>query len=117
MEAPAGRAHVERARAYLEENWSRKVPLDELSRAAGVSKYHLARQFADELGAPPHAWQRRLRIERACGILEAGGTVAEAAMKSGFSDASHFCRHFKRVKGITPGEFRRLNGRDDDGEA
>ena len=108
-----GRPHVERARAYLELHWARKVSLDELAVAAGVSKFHLARQFALQLGAPPHTWQRRLRIERACDILRRGGTVAEAALLSGFSDASHFCRHFKKIKGTTPGEYRRGQGHPD----
>ena len=33
--------------------------------------------------------------------------LAEVALHAGFSDQSQFCRHFKRLVGVTPGQFRR----------
>jgi len=104
-----GRAapYVSRARAYLDEHWIRNVPLDELAGVAGVSKFHLARRFTEAVGVPPHTYQNRVRVNRAMEMLRDGVSVQDAAVRTGFSDASHLCRHFKRFTGTTPGRFAR----------
>jgi AraC-like DNA-binding protein len=104
-----GRAapYVSRARAYLDEHWIRNVPLDELAGVAGVSKFHLARRFTEAVGIPPHTYQNRVRVERAMEMLRDGVSVQDAAVRTGFSDASHLCRHFKRFTGTTPGRYAR----------
>ena len=50
----------------------------------------------------------RRRIERAKQLLQAGTdlSLAEVALRAGFSDQSQFSRHFKRLVGVTPGRFR-----------
>lgn len=99
--------YVNRARAFLDEHWIRNVPLDELADVAGVSKFHLARRFTESVGLPPHTYQNRLRVNRAMEMLRDGVSVQDAAVRTGFSDASHLCRHFKRFTGTTPGRFAR----------
>ncbi|HYW08805.1 MAG TPA: AraC family transcriptional regulator [Longimicrobium sp.] len=100
-------SYVLRAREHLDEHWARNVPLDELADVAGVSKFHLARRFASVVGMPPHAYQNRLRVQRAMTMLREGASVYQVALRTGFSDASHLCRHFKRFAGTTPGRFAR----------
>jgi AraC-like DNA-binding protein len=100
-------SYVLRAREHLDEHWARNVPLDELANVAGVSKFHLARRFAAVVGMPPHAYQNRLRVQRAMAMLREGASVYQVALRTGFSDASHLCRHFKRFAGTTPGRFAR----------
>lgn len=95
------------ARAYLEEHWDRNVSLDELARAAGLSKFHLTRRFARSVGVPPHAYQNQLRVHHAADMLRRGLPVGEAARRAGFCDASHLSRHFKRALGTTPGRYLR----------
>ncbi|HET8575888.1 MAG TPA: hypothetical protein VFO18_02225, partial [Methylomirabilota bacterium] len=46
---------------------------------AGLSRFHVLRAFADEVGVPPHAYQIALRVERARILLGAGTPLAEAA--------------------------------------
>ena len=59
-------------REYLEDNLARNVPLEELSRLANLSPYHLARAFAAEVGLPPHAYQTQARVHRARELLLRG---------------------------------------------
>ena len=48
------------------------------------------------------------RVERAKQLLQTGSdfSLAEVAAHAGFSDQSQFSRHFKRLVGVTPGQFR-----------
>ena len=63
--------------------------------------------FKAATGLPPHQYVIARRVERAKQLLQGGDfTLAEVAARAGFSDQSQFCRHFKRLVGVTPGQFR-----------
>jgi AraC family transcriptional regulator len=73
-----------------------------------LSPYHFARQFKASAGSPPHQCLTTRRVERAQQLLRADGEpgLAEVALRVGFSDQSRFSLHFKRIVGVTPGQFR-----------
>jgi AraC-like DNA-binding protein len=98
---------VSLARDYLAGNLASNPSLSELSQVAGLSRFHLLRVFSRETGLTPHAYQVQLRLQKARALMRAGQPLAEAAMASGFSDQSHLTRHFKRVYGLTPGQYRK----------
>jgi AraC-like DNA-binding protein len=99
------RAPVERAKMCLRERFDEAMSLSELADAAGLSRFHLLRTFARQVGMPPHVYQIRLRIERACLLMQAGMPPSIAATAVGFADQSHFTRHFRRVMDTTPGGY------------
>jgi AraC-like DNA-binding protein len=94
---------VDLARAYLEDNYTDDVSLDTLAQLVGLSPFHLARLFQQEVGMPPHAYQIQVRIAHAKRLLLQGLPVSRVAGETGFYDLSHFTRHFKRHIGIAPG--------------
>ena len=98
---------LERAKSLLVERFSEAVSLEELSLAAGLSRFHLVRAFARRFGMPPHAFQVHVRIERGRAMLRRGMHAAEVASAVGFADQSHFTRHFRRIWGVTPGAYAR----------
>lgn len=102
---------VARAKAFLHERYNESVNLAELSAVAGLSPFHLLRTFATQVGIPPHAYQIRLRVERARTLLRAGVPPANAALFVGFADQSHLTRHFRRTLHITPSRYVRIGGR------
>jgi AraC-like DNA-binding protein len=104
-EAGGQRAPVERAKMCLRERFNEAMSLNELAEAAGLSRFHLLRTFAKQVGMPPHVYQVRLRIERACRLMQAGMLPSVAAMAVGFADQSHFTRHFRTVMDTTPGRY------------
>jgi AraC-like DNA-binding protein len=59
-------------------------------------------------GCRPTSYVILLRVGRAKRLLQTGGdfSLAEVAVQAGFSDQSQFCHHFKRLVGVTPGQFR-----------
>jgi AraC family transcriptional regulator len=80
-----------------------------MAAVARLSSYHFARQFKAATGLPPHEYVIVRRVERAKQFLQGGASLslAEVAVQAGFSDQSQFSRHFKRILGVTPGQFRR----------
>jgi len=99
---------LRRVRAYIDGHIGEHISLDELARQAGVSRFHFARQFRLSTGESPMGYLRRVRIERSKSILQSRETtIAEVAVRLGFSDQSHFTRIFGRLVGVSPGSFAR----------
>ena len=93
---------------YIEEHLDAGPTLEQMAAVARLSPYHFARQFKAATGLPPHQYVIARRVERAKQLLQADGdlSLAEVAAHAGFSDQSQFSHHFKRLVGVTPGQFR-----------
>jgi AraC-like DNA-binding protein len=98
---------VRAARAYLHDSLPNKVTLDDLATHSRLDKFHLVRAFRAELGLPPYEYLTHARIAKAKELLQRGARVADAAAQVGFCDESQLHRHFRRIVGITPGQFAR----------
>jgi len=69
---------------------------------------HLFRRTRQLINETPSEVIRRLRLEAAQKLLQAGtGTVADVAYAVGFSSVSHFSRSFQEKYGKTPASVRR----------
>jgi AraC family transcriptional regulator len=93
---------------FIEEHLDANPSLEQMATVARLSVYHFARQFKEATGLPPHQYVILRRVERARQLLQGGGdfSLAEVAVHAGFSDQSQFTHHFKRLVGVTPGQFR-----------
>ncbi|GCE25873.1 hypothetical protein KDA_13570 [Dictyobacter alpinus] len=63
------------------------------------------RSLENALGFPPHAYQTQIRIIHAKKLLADNLPLTEVALRTGFHSQSHLGWHFKRLVGITPGEY------------
>ena len=104
---PPGREHkaVGRVMEYINAHYADDLSLDEIASIANLSPFHLVRVFRLQVGLPPHAYLTQVRINKAKLLLNLGQPIAETAVDTGFVDQSHFSRHFKRILGMTPGQF------------
>lgn len=105
---PAPPVAVLRAVELMRRRLADSLTLEELAEVAGLSPFHFARQFKAATGHPPHDYLIRLRVDRAQELIRHHGrewTMAVIAQETGFADQSHMARHFKRVLGVSPGEF------------
>ena len=93
------------ARDYLVDNYAENISLQDLARITNLSPFHFTRVFTRWFGMPPHAYQTQIRVLRAKGLLEQGRSIADIALRTGFADQSHLSRHFKRLTGVTPGQY------------
>ena len=91
---------------YLHRHLSERIRLEHLCRLAGCSISTLLRAFARTHGMTPYRCLESLRITRAKELLEQGIPPAEAALRVGFSDQSHFSRYFTRFIGLSPGAYQ-----------
>ncbi len=98
---------VRKAKAYLEENLSTNVTLEQLARHVGTDRYRLTRDFNQVLGLAPHMYLDCLRVREAQRLLAKGMPPAEVASAAGFTDQSHLTKRFKRQIGVTPGRYLR----------
>jgi AraC family transcriptional regulator len=93
---------------YVEEHLA-GLSLEQMAAAAHLSPFHFARQFKAATGLPPHQYVIARRVERARQLLQTDCdfSLAEVAASAGFSDQSQFSHHFKRLVGVTPGQYRK----------
>lgn len=94
---------IELFHARLEDDFG----LEELAGLVDCTPYHLIRFFKKAAGLTPHAYLVQLRLEKARQLLNAGCSIVDAALETGFTDQSHLTRHFKNKFGIPPGLYRR----------
>jgi AraC-like DNA-binding protein len=106
LPARGSTAGVTRALRRLNEVPATALSLGELAALSGVSRFHLLRSFAREVGTTPHAYLVQQRVRKAKRLLRAGGAPADAAAATGFADQSHMTRAFVRQLGVTPARYR-----------
>jgi AraC family transcriptional regulator len=93
---------------YIMENLEGSPTLEQMAAIAHLSPYHFARQFKATTGLPPYQYVIARRVERAQHLLRADDelSLVEVALRVGFSDQSKLSFQFKRIVGVTPGQFR-----------
>ena len=107
LPASGFRAELRRAVTFIQDNLAADLSLDALAHEAGLSSYHFARLFTEAFGIAPHQYVIQARIEWSKALIVRGLALGDAAQQVGFSDQSHFTRHFKRLVGVTPRAFVR----------
>jgi len=102
---------LRRAERYIWENYTRKLSLDEIAKASGLSAPYFSTIFKEEMGENLSSYLNRLRVERTVTLLmETGKPLNEIAKLCGFEDQSWFSKIFKSFTGISPGKFREKGG-------
>ncbi len=96
---------------YIEGHLDEKIRLDGLAALTGLSTDHFARAFHQSVGAPPHTYLLRRRLEHVEHMLrKTHAPLSEIALATGFSDQSHLARHFRRWAGVSPRQVRWSEG-------
>jgi AraC family transcriptional regulator len=95
------------AMSYLESKLPARVDLATLAELAGLSQSHYNRAFKASTGLAPYQWQLQARVERAKDLLlNTNACLADIAEATGFGDAVHFGRTFRKMTGATPAAWR-----------
>lgn len=98
---------IRRAQNHIERSMHASLTNAKLAKVAAIGVRTLQRRFLEATGFNPKDYIQRVRIQRACEILETSKIeVAEVALKVGYDDPRAFCRRFKAIMGLTPSEYR-----------
>ncbi len=99
---------VVRAMDAAERLLGEPMGIDDLARAAGLSRFHFHRVFRQSVGEPAGAFVERLRLERAAFLLLAGEiTITELAWEVGFRNPETFARRFRARFDVAARDYRR----------
>jgi AraC family L-rhamnose operon regulatory protein RhaS len=100
---------VAKAVEYIEKNFREKITVDELARAAAMSKRSFYRLFRQTLGLTPNAHLKQVRLTQASEKLRlTEDTITEICYDCGFMDSNFFSREFRRTHGFSPTSYRRI---------
>ena len=98
---------VQKALWLMESRFRGEVSLDELSQAAGISRYHFAHVFARATGQSAMRYMRSRRLSEAARVLANGGPdILTVALDFGYGSHEAFTRAFRDQFGLTPKSVR-----------
>lgn len=100
-------SHYKRVLDYIEAHLGEPIAIEDLAGVAGMSPAHFSRLFKEVIGDSPYQFVMNYRVEQAKKMLtDQSRPLAGIALACGFADQPHFGRIFKRLTGLTPGDFR-----------
>jgi len=96
-----------KAKIYIEENYSKDISLDDVSRVVDISPYYFSKLFKEETGENFIEYLTNIRIEKAKKLLlNREISIKNICVDTGYSDPNYFSRIFKKQVGVTPTEYR-----------
>jgi AraC family transcriptional regulator len=99
-----------KVRDYIESHISGPVLVADLCALVQRSEAHFSRSFKLTFGEPPHAFLVRRRVELAAQyMLTTEASLSDIALRCGFTDQAHLCKHFRQAAGQTPSAWRRAH--------
>lgn len=104
--------YVEPVLKKIEAEYASELTIQALSQQVYVTPQYLSRLFRRFLGCSAYEYLTAYRINKAKELLLTDGSleIQKIAIRTGFSDTSHFIAMFKKAAGLTPREFRKING-------
>ena len=99
--------HLLRAKDLADGFYFEPLGVDDLARAAGLSRAHFSREFRRAFGESPHAYLLTRRLERAAALLRTTDrSVADICFSVGLQSVGSFTTSFTRIYGVSPTAYR-----------
>ena len=97
---------IEKAIAYINDNFRRQPSLDEIAAAVHLSPYHFQRMFSEWVGVSPKKFTQYISLDYARALLRNRVPLVDAAHAAGLSGPSRLHDLFVNIEAMTPGEFK-----------
>jgi AraC-like DNA-binding protein len=99
--------HLLRAKALADARYREPLDVDDMARAARLSRAHFSREFRRAFGEPPHQYLLTRRLQRAAELLvSTDWSVAEICFSVGLRSVGSFTTSFTRTYGRSPTAYR-----------
>lgn len=99
--------HIAKVLKFIYERISQKICVDDIVKEVPLSRRLLENRFMSIMGTSIYDYIIRVRIDKIAEKLREGATVSDAAFELGFNDIKNLSRAFKRIKGVSPSEYRK----------
>jgi AraC-like DNA-binding protein len=107
MAFPPPARHLLRAKDLADARYFERLGVEEMARAAGLSRAHFSREFSRAFGESPRAYLLTRRLERAAALLRSTDrSVLEICLSVGLRSVGSFTTSFTRTYGIAPTAYR-----------
>ena len=104
---------IKRAIGIMETRYSEALSTQDIADDIGLERSYFSVFFKNHTGLPPHRYLTRLRVQKACVLMDRDNIPISTAADSVGLDSQNFSRIFKREMGITPMQYKqRLNGKE-----
>jgi len=101
--------NIQRAITYIKDNFDKKIKVSDVSNYVGMSEEYLCRYFKKKMGKTLTEYINEIRIDKASEKLRnTEDKVIDIAVQCGYDNISYFIKRFKRMKGISPLEYRKM---------
>jgi len=97
---------------WTQENYFRRIELDEAAKLVGFSKSHFCLWFKSLTNMTYANYSNHVRILKSCQLLQLGYSVAACADACGFESASNYIQCFKRIQGCTPKSYMNTSAKE-----
>lgn len=102
---------IAEAAEYIYKNYQKDITLDMLSKKYSMSKSHFSKRFKLVTGCGFKEYLISVRLKEACRrIIDTKDSITEIALDCGFSDSNYFGDAFRKVKGVSPNQYRKNRG-------
>ena len=93
--------------AYMHKNYDKVISMEQIGKAAGISRRNLFRYFKTLLNCTPLTYLTRLRLQKVLDLLsQSDMNLSEIALRCGFCDSNYLSKQFAAEYGISPGRWR-----------
>lgn len=98
---------IDKVVAYIKENYTKDITLQDLANIALLDKAYLIRKFKEKTKLSPIQFLIQYRISQSCNLLNSPMPLNEVAARCGFKDIGNYLQRFKDFLGVTPTQFRK----------
>ncbi len=93
---------------YIHKNYREHITLENIAQTVSLSKSSALNIFSKYLHISPVSYLVNYRLKRSAKLLAStDGSIYSIARDTGFENVGYFCRKFKKLFGVTPGEYRK----------
>jgi len=106
---PVDQNYINLALDYMRTFYNANIRIEDICKQIHLSSYYFMRMFKEKTGQSPHEFLLSVRMSKAEEMLkEWNYSIEEIAKLCGFLNTSHFSNYFKKIRGISPSEYRKI---------
>lgn len=100
---------IRQSKAFMEKHHSENIELNDLAKAAFMSRFHYVRIFKQMYGVTPRSYLRDMRIKKAKALLKEGHSITDTCFQVGYESLTTFSSVFRKSTGYSPKAFQKMH--------